>query len=260
MFCAPLYYLLRFKLYRSTLVTAVTLASFTCNVCSAMNYDISDIDFGYADSKSFDFEGMDDPNYNLDEINEIDDVLNHLQAHDSPTLSKSCFSNLKKLVVKKILLKYVKGFTSLSPHERTQVMGNKLRSFRKFVGKVTGKKISSDDLYKSFKNKVKDLKLPIDTSKCKHLFYYKNEHHPIAKGNPVSKAAYPCFEDEEEEAVGTLYIGCILIACGTLVGVIPIAFPPAGPLCYGISTCLMSLGISNVHDGLNKGRDLKKKN
>lgn len=256
MFRAALYYLFRFKLYRSTLVTAATLASFTCN---AINYHISDIDFGYADFKSFDFEGMEDPSFNLDEVNEIDDVLTHLPEDNSVNLSKSCFSRLKKLFVKKILLKYVKGFTSLSPNERTYVMGNKLRSFRKFVSKISRKKISKDDLYKSFKNKVKDLNLPLDTSKCKHLFYYKNEHHPIAKGNPVSKAAYPCFENEEEEAIGTLYLGCVLIACGTLIGIIPVAYPPSAPLCATISTVVTGMGIGCVHDGLNKGRDLKKK-
>jgi hypothetical protein len=259
MFHTSLYNVFKLKLYRSTLVTAVTLASFMANICNAINYEISDIDFGYVNSKSFDFEGMDDPRYNLDEINEIDEALNHLQGNDPETLSKSCFSNLKKFVVKKILLKYVKEFTSLSPREKTHVMGKKLRSFRKFVSKVSGKKISKEDLYKSFKKKAKQLNFPIEVSKYKHLFFYHKESHPIAKGSPISKGAYPTFEDDEEEAQGMLYLGCVLVACGTLVGTIPFAFPPAGPLCYAVSGVLMNVGGCCIHDGLSKGRDLKKK-
>lgn len=255
----PLYYLLKLKLYCSPLVTAITLATFTFNVCSAANHEITDIDFEYANPRSFDFTGMEDPNFNLAELNEFDEALTTIEGNTTVLLSKSLFSRFKKFAVKKILLTYVKTFMKLSPRERSHVMGKKLRSFRKFVENVSGRKITKNSLYKSFKSKAQKLNLPIEAKKVKHLFFYSKEGHPIAKGSPISKAAYPTFENDEEEAQGMMYLGCVLVACGTLVAVIPLAFPPAGPVCYSITTVLMNLGGCCIHDGLNKGREVKKK-
>lgn len=90
-----------------------------------------------------------------------------LYSYEGEQLSKGF---IKKLDPTRKLKKLIKELESFSNKTSVEDLKDFIQSFKSFAEEQTGTRISSDDLYHLFRNKVAELKLPIDPRNYKFLF------------------------------------------------------------------------------------------
>lgn len=137
-----------------------------------------------------------------------------------------------------------------------------MKSFKRYTEKEIGKKISANDLYNEVHKKLNESNINIEPSILKSCIFklldVKKGKHKSILSNGISTGTTGAKKDQEYEVNAYIALGCVLIACSTLVALIGFAAPPAAPFCYGVSENMAVLGAGLIATGICENDKNKK--
>lgn len=139
---------------------------------------------------------------------------------------------IKNLDPTKKIKKYIAELESFSSATSVDELAKFLKSLRAFTEEQTGIRISSNDLYNAFQNKVIELDIPIDPSDFEFLFSKQKD-----------------FIDDIDPEVA---LGCVFIACSSLMDTISDAFPIAKHFCQKAAKKFVDKGLDLITNSLEE--------
>lgn len=145
--------------------------------------------------------------------------------------------------------KFLKKLESFSEKTNIGELKDFLQSFKSYAEEQTGIRITSNDLYNLFQDKLIELNIPIDPSSYKFLFSKHNKH----KGLIAKKG-----EGEQVYVNPQIVLGCVCIACSPLIAIIGTAVPIVAPYCYATAAGVANTGFGLILAGLCENDNYRK--